>query len=338
MSTCRAQEVFGRDTRWDSFVQHHSPEALFQSSYWHAVQERVNARTWMYRYTDGPRVVAQALVIKVCAKRGTFLHIRHGPVFAYKSIQYFRPVLEHLINLAKRERALFVRVSPLIADTPQNRNTAKALGLRPAAIHAMDAEVTLLLDITRSEDEIFRSFRKSTRYEIRKSERAGASIDISVNVRDLSHFFRLYEKTARRKHFVRHTGIQEEFEEFVSSGKAALFLGRFRGEVVASAIILYYNRRAIYHHGATVPSDVSVSHLLQWKSILEAKRRGCAWYNFWGVVENASMHHPWYGTTLFKLGFGGRIVRYMHAHDYPVSPWYIVPRTIEMLRKIKRGY
>jgi lipid II:glycine glycyltransferase (peptidoglycan interpeptide bridge formation enzyme) len=61
-------------------------------------------------------------------------------------------------------------------------------------------------------------------------------------------------------------------------------------------------------------------------------------YNFWGIAPEGKKNHPWNGLTGFKKGFGGEAHEYLHAQDLPCSPLYILPKTIETIRRIKKGY
>lgn len=293
---------------WDAFVAKHAPQALFQSWDWGEVEKKLGKKVWRLTWPEG---IAQ--VVKVPARRGTFLHVRHGPIGTIN--------IDDLKELAKKEGAWFIRISPKVQqiDYP---------GFVPAPIHAMDAEVCWVLDVDKSEDELLMGMRKSTRYEIKH----GAAV--VKKSRDIDKFLYLYEETSKRHQFVEHKGIREEFETL----DCDLFLASQGSRLLAGALIVYFGAQAIYHHGASVPNKSGASYLVQWEAIQEAKRRGKTLYNFWGIAPDGVPNHPWQGLTAFKTGFGGRQIHFVHAHDLPVSPWYVIPKTIEGIRKIIRGY
>lgn len=306
--------------QWNQFVLRVSPSALFQSWEWGEVGKKLRHKIWRLEW---PGAIAQ--VEKIAAKRGTFLHVRHGPVITNN----FKKVTEDLTKLAKEEHALFVRVSPQIVDSSENRDMLKSLGFVSAPIHAMDAELCWVLDLTPPEDELLGAMRKSTRYEIKHSQ--GIHIEKS---RDIERFLKLYEMTSKRQGFVPHTGIGEEFELL----DATLYLASYQGKDIASAFIVYFGDEAIYRHGASIPSKIPASSALQWEAIKDAKIRGKKLYNFWGIAPEDKVNHPWRGITLFKKGFGGREVKFIHAHDLPISPLYVIPKTIETVRRVLKGY
>ena len=278
-----------------------------------------------------------AQIVKVTARRGTFLHVRHGPLLIQNSPSVWKSVFEAITQLAKKEHCWFVRTNPLLADTDENRRLLGGLGGRPSAIHAMDGELCWVLDLDKSEDELLAQMRKTTRYEIRKAMKLGGEVKVGTGS-DLTMFLRLYKETSFRHGFVPHQGIAQEFETFSGAGQAQLLLGSYKGEIIAGAIILFYGNQAIYHHGASARSPIPVSSLVQWEAIKIAKKRGFGFYNFWGIAPDDAPHHPWRGISLFKKGFGGHEVRYIHSHDIPISPLYLFSYAIESLRRELKGY
>lgn len=306
---------------WDAFILKHAPGALFQSWQWGEVEKKLGNPVWRWGWFDGKRLAGVAQIEKISARRGTFLHVRHGPIGKIN--------FEDVKKLAYTERAWFIRVSPQVP--PEEEKLYKQLGFVPAPIHAMDAELCWVLDLDKSEEEILAGMRKTTRYEIRKAQKIGVNVAKS---RDIKQFLDLYDQTASRHNFVMHKGIKEEFDMLDTD----LFVATYDNKPLAAAIIVYFGATAVYHHGASIQSKVPASYLVQWEAIREAKKLGEKIYNFWGIAPEDKEKHPWRGITLFKTGFGGRKIQFMHAQDYPVSPLYVIPKTIEGIRKRLKGY
>lgn len=323
---------------WEAFLLSRAPSALFQSWSWGEVLKKQGKTVWRYGVYDGNTLIGIFQVVKVVARRGNFLHVRHGPVFKKQLKLYWNELFTYLKDVAKNEHVLFLRVSPLIAVTTEHAALLRSFHFIPAAIHAMDGELCWVLDLAPSEEELLMGMRKTTRYEIARAQKLGVSIEKSENPRDLIYFHKLYEKTSERHGFIPHSGIDEEFESFVKEKMALLFLGRHEGKVLASAIILFYGDQAIYHHSASMPTNIGVNYFLQWEAIREAKKRGMHVYNFWGIAPDDKPNHPWIGLSLFKKGFGGHAVDYIHAHDLPLSPFYVLSRLVEIIHRVKKGY
>ena len=323
---------------WEQFLLTHSPSALFQSWLWGEVQKQAGQKVLRYGVVDGDTLLGIAQVFVIRAKRGTYLHIRHGPIWQQQTTVNWKQLLTLLRPIAEKEHAWFIRISPLIGNTPENRQLFFSLGMVSAPIHEVDAERCWILDIDVSEEALLAGMRKTTRYEVRRGEKLGVSVQMTKDANRLKEFYSLYEETSRRQGFVVHTSITEEFEAFAKEDKAVLFFGYHESKVLAGAIIVFYGNQAIYHHGASISSKIPASYVVQWKSILEAKKRGIKVYNFYGIAPEDKPNHPWRGITLFKKGFGGREINYIHAHDLSISPLYIIPKTIEAIRTKMRGY
>ena len=59
----------------------------------------------------------------------------------------------------------------------------------------------------------------------------------------------------------------------------------------------------------------------------QARSQGCHQYDLWGILdtETSKVADDLSGVGRFKLGFGGRVVRYVGAYDYVyIKPFYWV--------------
>lgn len=323
---------------WEKFLDRHSPGALFQRFGWGEAQKAANIKVGRYGVYRGDELVGIFQTFDVRAKRGSFLHVRHGPVMGDQLPDAWKTVLNFLLETARRRRMWYIRMNPLIAESTAVLNILRSYGATPAAIHRMDAETCWVLDVTSSEESLLSGMRKSTRYEIRRAKKEGVRVEVTTDVGKLSVFMDLYRQTSSRHGFVPHFGIVEEFRQFAKDNRARLYFGMHGSSIVTSAIIIDCGNQAIYHHGASIPCKHPVSHAVQWRAILDAKARGQKLYNFWGVAPEHAKHHPWHGISVFKRGFGGRQVTYMHAVDIPISPLYVFSRSIDSVRRIMRGY
>ncbi len=328
-------------SKWEKFISLYSPQSFFQSWNWGETiiqSQQHNTTLWRYGIHDKNELVGIAQIVKIKAKRGTYLHIRHGPIFNKLNSKYIDFFINYIKGFGQKEKAGFIRISPLIENTPSNISTYKAYGFRYSPIHRIDSEVCWVLDLDKNEDELLSGMRKTTRYLVRLAQKMGVKIEKTTDVKDLDKFIDLYNQTAQRQGFVKHTGIYEEFRQFRKDNQIVLYKGFYQNKLLAAALVIFYNHQAIYHHSASIQQKIPVNYLLQWEVIKDAKKRGLNVYNFWGIAPEDRKNHPWQGLTLFKKGFGGRTVEYMHALDLPLSYLYCTTYIIEWLRKISKGY
>lgn len=331
------KEINSKDV-WERFLLESKEKTFLQSWNWGEFQKDVEDKIWRPGVYDGG-LKAAALVIKVKAKRGTFLFIPHGPI-GEKNI--FPVLIEELKKLARKEKASFIRVAPIWERTQENKKIFKDLSFRNAPTH-MHAEATWRLDLRPSEEELLMNMRKTTRYLIRKAQK-NEDIQIlqSKKVEDIEIFNEIHQEVVKKHHFTPFSlgYLKNEFSAFNQDNKISLFLGKYKNKIIASAFVIFWSRMGFYHHAALSVKyhKIPIAYLLQWEAIREAKRRGCVLYDFWGYVSPKEQpNHPWAGPTLFKMGFGGYKEEYVKTQDLPLSLRYWPTKFFERLRGIKRG-
>jgi len=346
---------------WENFLLGCREKTFLNSWNWGEFQKKQGNAIWRLGVYEDGRLAGVSLVIKILAKRGTFLFLPHGPVIQKSKcqnpnvksnpnvkIQIFKKIAEELKELAKKENTDFIRISPIWEKNPENDKIFRESGFRRAPIH-MHPEVTWELDIEPSEDKILSGMRKTTRYLIKQAQKnKDIEITKSRDVRDLETFNDIYVQTARRHHFVpfSFSYLKNELLSFDGDNEVLIFTGKYKGKAVSSAMIIFWQGAAFYHQGASLSefNKIPVSYLLQWEVIKEAKRRGCRVYNFWGIVPRAfdesqlkHSKHPWAGLSLFKMGFGGARKEYVATQDLPLFARYYLTYFFEKIRRIKRG-
>ena len=132
-------------------------------------------------------------------------------------------------------------------------------------------------------------------------------------------FLGLLEETARRDGF--HLHEKEYYKKLLEACSPQfsneLFFAEYKGEVLAAALVNFYDSQASYLHGASsrAHKEIMTPFLLHWRIIQEAKKRGCRTYDLWGIDEE-----KWPGVTRFKKGFGGEIVEYPESVDVVYRP------------------
>ncbi|MBI5465149.1 peptidoglycan bridge formation glycyltransferase FemA/FemB family protein [Candidatus Gottesmanbacteria bacterium] len=322
---------------WEEFILSQLQNSFFQSWTWGEVEAKIK-NVWRLGIYDKDILVGVCQVVKVTAKRGSFFHLRHGPILNPWKATYFDILVDYLKKLAKNEKVWFLRVSPLIEKSVKNQQFFQKSGFRSAPIPGQDAETAWILDITHPEEELLAGMRRTTRYLIRKAQKLGVKVVEGKVKQDFNVFFQLYQGTAKRQAFIPHQGIKEEWEILGRQGLTRLFLAKYQGKILAGALIVFYGNQAIYHHSGSLETDIPASYALLWKAIRQAKNEGKTIFNFWGIAPANKPRHPWQGLTLFKTGFGGEIQESIHAQDLPLSPLYWFTYLIETGRKIAWGY
>lgn len=334
--------------KWDTFISRLSLNTFLHSKAWIEFNHQQGYTSWQFgMYDDENNLVSCALVLKVEAKRGTFLFCPHGPQSLGMESQSVDPAQlglwrDHLTDLAKTEKCSFIRIQPIVLRNSENQQQFKKFGFRPSPIH-MHTELSTVLDISPDRETLLMNMRKTTRQMVKKGEQLIENGEVVIEdfTEITDELYQVYESTFQRGNFVPYsrTYLQREYESFKKYAKVELFGVRYQGKLLSWGMILISGKRAFYHQGANIlDKKVPASYLCQWTGITRAKAHGCKTYDFWGVAPQDQPNHPWAKISLFKRGFGGNDVWLLHAQDYVVSWKYWINWIIESYRAKKRGF
>lgn len=326
---------------WEEFVLSREEANFLQSWGWGEVNLRLNKHVYRMGYFENDELVGVMVAVVEPARRGRYIAVAGGPILDWTNQQLIEVWRNSLIELAKKEDCVFVRVRPQLFALDTNQRTFNKLGFRPAQMH-LEAELTSQLDITKPIDEIRADLRKNTRRELKVAKKKGIKITQTDDPAAIKEFYDLQLDTAKRHDFVpfSYERLHAEFEVFSQSHNVLLYSAHTKeDQLIAQAFVVFYGSEASYHYGASTELGRSEpgAYLIQWKAINEAIRRGQKRYNFWGVVRPEDTQHRFYGVSVFKRGFRGQDVEYLHAHDLVIKKTaYLKNLTVEMARKKAR--
>jgi peptidoglycan pentaglycine glycine transferase (the first glycine) len=281
-------------------------KSFLQSKSWLDFQKSLGRTVWQ---------IEGALVIKC--------ELRIGKSYLYspycESKFFSASFLKEIKEIAKKENAIFFKAEPInfFGASLQDYGFIKAHNIQP--------QKTIVLDITKSEQELLDKMHYKTRYNIGLAEKKG--IKARKDRKAFEEFWKLMEQTTKRDGFRSHP--KKYYEKLLEIPGVELFIADYNEEAIVANIVVFYEKTAIYLHGASdyEHRNLMAAPLLQWEQIREAKRRGCIEYDFWGIDET-----KWPGVTRFKKGFSGREIVYPGAYDLIFQPfWY---KVYKIARKI----
>ncbi len=325
-------------TELDKYVAKHHPEANFlQTSNWGKVHALDHKKVFHLGLYDDDNLVGSALVVLRPAKRGRYLEIPGGPLLDWHNTKQARTFMEEIRKIAQRENCVFVRMRPNIPDTEENRAIAKNLGLLESPMH-LHAEHTVMLDITKSEDELMAAMRRQTRYEVRRSAKLGITVESSTDKKAFEEFFELQSETAKRQNFIPPSKDFLIYQHEVFGDLAKIYTAKIDGKVLAQGLVLLQKPEAIYHEAASSEEGRKYpgAYALQWQVIQDAKKLGLKRYNLFGIAPPNSPHHRYAGVTTFKCGFGGEQIAYLHARDLVIKPIHY--KAVQLLEKARKKH
>ncbi len=326
---------------WEAFILSR-PEANFlQSWMWGEMHEKLGRKVLRVGYFKGDVQVGAMVSVLETARRGRYLAIAAGPILDWNDHELVWAWRDSLEDLAADNDCVFARVRPQLETSASARQLFKKLGFRPAMMH-LEAELTAQLDLTLGFEELQKQFRKNTRREIKQAKKKGIVVTHTDNPTAIREFYDMQLQTAKRHKFIPFAldKLQAEFDAFSRTGNVLLYSAHTPDkQLIAQAFIVFYGQEASYHYGASTELGRTEpgAYAIQVQVMKEALRRGCSRYNLWGIVAEDDVKHRFYGVSVFKRGFRGREVQYLHAHDLVIRhAGYLKNYAIETVRKRAR--
>ena len=307
---------------------------------------------------DAPLAAALVLQRQAAGLPFSVLYVPKGPILDYEDEPLRRHVLAQLEALARRERAIFVKIDPDVAtsrglepETPVPLGLAFVAQLKERGWRFSEEQIqfrnTVELALDRPEEEILAAMKSKTRYNIRLAGRKDVVVHRGTPA-DFPTIAAMYETTAKRDDFtIRPPGYYLDiWTAFYEAGMAQPFIATYEGTPLGAVIAVAYGERAIYMYGASNQKERNrmPNYLLQWEAIRWAKNegcggQGCAVYDFWGAPDEFVESDSLWGVWRFKSGFNGDVVRHAGAWDFAPRPfWYwlyrtVTPRYLDLLRR-----
>jgi lipid II:glycine glycyltransferase (peptidoglycan interpeptide bridge formation enzyme) len=265
----------------------------------------------------------QFLVYNTPLVPGTLMYCTKGPWIDWEDPEAVRTFFGGVRTVAARERAHTVKIEP---EALEEQTGVKSLLLELGFHRArsdLNYKTTMILDLSRSEEEILAAMHHKHRYNIRLAARKGVSIVHDNSDEARADFWRLMEITAERDGFRLRDQEYDRgrWEAMRDAGQAQLFLAEHEGNRLAGMVIYTFGRKYWYRTGASSNEKRNLMpvHLLQWEVMRWAKSQGITYYDMVHVPRSARLNqdHPQHGLYRFKAGFGGEVVEHLGCLDLP---------------------
>ena len=312
------------------------PEANFyQSPNWAKVNELIGDKAIMKDLMNDGLVLA----IVRNAKRGRYLEIPCGPIIDWKNKAAIKEAFTEITKIAKENRCVFVRLRPQLLATPENLKLLKSLDLRPSPMH-LAAEHTVIIDLTKSEEELLADMRRQTRYEVKQAAKQGIVLEKSNSEELFKEFHAVQLETAKRKGFI-PPKLENLLAEREAFGDDAIIYVAYTAEhkPIAYGLILKDLNEAEYYEAASTDLNRRLpgAYALIWEVVKDLKKTDIKRFNLYGIAPPNQPHHRYAGVTTFKTGFTSEKTEYVPAHDLVISKVkYLKNLVVETARRKKR--
>ena len=299
---------------WDLLVQATADGCFMQAWNWADFKEIEGYRTFRYGlFLDDELVGGCIFYLYPHSSKANLLIAPGGPILPARCQgKGMQLLLELATAVAKEMGAIALRIEPLWSQKPDC-----LAGFVRAPADLLPSE-TLLVDLRPAESIILAAMKPKGRYNLRLSWRYGVKTEFRSDPQAIPLFYDLFWETVQRQQF-----FGEPYGFFINlcqtlfpANMAEIALARWRGEVLAAILVVYWGDRATYLYGgrSLEHPEVMATYALHWAAMQRAKARGCKLYDFYGFTRN--FNHAYAKFSRFKSQFGGVPVTTIGAHDY----------------------
>ncbi|WP_323960818.1 peptidoglycan bridge formation glycyltransferase FemA/FemB family protein [Arthrobacter sp. JZ12] len=255
---------------------------------------------------------AQILIRSLPLPFRALVYIPRGPACAASDA---RAVLEAVAAYARESYAGIV----LSIEPDWDAESEFADAVRAAGFRQTDNTIliprTLILDLTRSEDELLADMSKKHRQYIRKSGRE--ELEYREVTRDeIQDCLAVYKETAERAGFgIHEDGYYQDI--FDNLGPASPVFAAFQGSTMVAFLWLSASESTAFelYGGMTDEGErLRANYALKWLAIRSMKERGITRYDFNGLLND--------GVSKFKMGWAKHEDMLLGTWDKPLSPLY----------------
>jgi len=248
----------------------------------------------------------------------TYIYLRKFPLFGYfAKIPRPNPPIkfEQLIAFKKTARIFRLKIAPNILAIHKNHKFYRDLIIH----HGFQIETspfnpttTIQIDLTQTEDNIFRNFTEAKRRAVRRAIKNSIVVKDS---KDIDAFIKVRKKQYFPFGFLVTSEMKKLWKNFYPDNAALLLAYSQDLQPVGGILLLIYEKIAYYWFASSlkVGKKLFAPTLLVWEAIKLAKKRGSKILDFEGIYDERfpKASQSWRGFTKFKEGFGGEKVVFM---------------------------
>lgn len=317
---------------WDDFLAAIPPGQYQQSSLWAQAKSIDGWRPLRVIITRDGQIAGGFQILTRHTRLGHIGYVSKGPVAAKEEEALIKFMVELVIAVVKTNH-----LQALILQPPDQSSIGDPLLRRHCFLpnHLMTVvSATLIINTAASLDEIMSGMRRTTRLELKRSEKRGMKIR-EGGERDLGTFFQLMKTTCQRQQTApspaTESALHKVWQAFHPSGRIRLVLAEHENEPVAAAICLCFGDRVTFWkkgwsggHHERHPNQLVMFDAIRW-----AQSRGFRQF------DCLAMHHDTAVSLLnglplsdtqksardfFLLGYGGTPVLLPESYIYISNP------------------
>jgi len=235
-----------------------------------------------------------------------------------RSLAPSKEILEYLYEFGAKNKIIFFKIEPYV----ENFETKFKFNILKSK-YPLFPTWTQVLDLTKSEEELLKSMKPKTRYNIKLAQKKGVTVKEMSDDEGFNIFSHLYFETCNRQQYFGHNlKYHKVVWETLKNNIAHILIAFYNGEPLASFEFFYLNEQFYYPYGGTSlhHRNLMASNLLMWEAIRLGHKLGAKKFDMWGSLPpNYESTNDWAGFTRFKEGYGTKFVQLAGSYDLIIN-------------------
>jgi len=277
---------------------------------------------------------------KVYELKNYFISFHKIPKIAYsigtvlRGPELSQEMLDEAYAIGKKEKAIFIKFEPDVFKTDKKYNYSNLVKSPKDAFFPF----SFIVDLTKSEDDLLKSFHSKTRYNIKVAQKHGVKVSEETTDKGFEKYLKLLLETTKRKKFYLHTKkYHQDLWNLIKKDKMThIFIASYKKVPLAAFMVFTLGDRLFYPYGASSDQhrEVMAPTLLMWEVIRFGKKLGLKSFDMWGCLgPNALSTDRGFGFHRFKQGFGGELKEFVGTYDLIINKqFYLLYNLVDNIR------
>lgn len=251
-----------------------------------------------------------------------------------------KETIEELVKIGREENCIFIQLEPNIIKNHEDERFKTLIHdsrviIQPSA-HPLFTKYTLVLDLTKSEEELLKNMHSKTRYNIKVAQKHAVEVKEDNSEKAFERYLELTRETTTRQGFFAHTEkyhrlmwetlkIKNHNNQGLTTNdlSAHLLTATYQGKILVTWIVFVFHDTLYYPYGASSSEnrEAMASTAMMWETIRWGKKMGLQKFDMWGALgPEPDSKDPWFGFHRFKQGFGPDLVEFVGSYDLVINP------------------
>ncbi len=237
-------------------------------------------------------------------------------------------MLKNLKDFGKNNNIIFIKLEP---NTEKSEDIISLLQKEGATKgKTLFTPTTFWIDLTKSEDELMKSFSSKTRYNIRLAQKKGVTVSEDNSDIAFEKYLELTKETTSRDKFFAHSEKYHRllWETLHKAEVAHLLVAKYNNEIITTWILFVHDGFLYYPYGASTHKykEVMANNLMMWEAIKFGKKLNLNTFDLWGREIGK-------GFTKFKEGYNPKVVEFVGTWDLVIDkPAYQIYKFMDFIR------